>query len=213
MNRTAKTTAPHRALHNHGKRGVAAVEFALTLSLWMVLLLGIADGSYFLLVNERVDRIAYTVNDIVTQYDKTPSPSQFADIMLAAEQLMSPMSFNPSDLGTQNEETGDYPAATGYIIVTSVYEDPTEGAIVEWQYSYPPPNNGVTLPTSLVGTSATGSPATLPAGLTLNDQENVIITEVYYTFKPLFVDQFLSKVISRLVVYKPRLSQLVDPPA
>jgi len=193
------------------QRGAAALEFALTLSLfWIPLLLGIADGSYYLLITEKVDRIAYSVTDIVTQY-QTITKSDLNDIMLAAGQLMEPISFNPSDLGTKDAD-GSYPSATGYIIVTSVYQDPSDGTIVKWQYSYPPSGNGVSIPTSTVGSSTAGSRATLPEGLTLNSQDNVIITEVFYTFSPLFLDNFLTRVIYRQAVYKPRLCPLVTPP-
>ncbi|MFA5041558.1 MAG: TadE/TadG family type IV pilus assembly protein [Bdellovibrionales bacterium] len=213
MNRTDKKTGfVFKCRNTSGRKGVAAVEFALSLSLWMILLLGIFDGSYYLLVNEKVDRIAYTVSDIVTQYDATPSHEKLSDIMMAAGQLMQPMSFNPSTLGTPDGE-GDYPEATGYIIVTSVYQDPTQGPIVKWQYTYPPAGNGVSTPTSSVGNSAEGSLATLPNGLTLNSKDNVIVTEVFYTFSPLFLDQFVSKVIRRETVFKPRLGGLIVPPA
>jgi len=52
----------------------------------------------------------------------------------------------------------------------------------------------------------------LPVGLTLNNQDNVIITEVFFTFAPLFLDQFISRVVYRQAVYKPRLSPLITPP-
>jgi Flp pilus assembly protein TadG len=191
-------------------RGVAAVEFALMLSIWITLLLGVVDGSYYLLVNERVDRIAYTVTDIVTQYQKITLAS-LSDIMLSAGQLMEPLSFNPATLGSA-DANGRYPPATGYIILTSVFQDPVNGPIIKWQYTYPPAGNGVTVPVSHIGSSATDSPAVLPVGLTLNSQDNVIITEVFFTFSPLFLDEFVSRIIYRQAVYKPRLSPLITPP-
>jgi len=214
MNRTAKYL--FGSVHSCGlpafaRRGAAALEFALTLSLfWVPLLLGIADGSYYLLITERVDRIAYTVTDIVTQY-QTITKSDLNDIMLAAGQLMEPVSFNPSNLGV-TDESGNTTSATGYIIVTSVYQDPSDGTIVKWQYTYPPSGAGVSMPPSAVGSSTSGSKATLPEGLTLNSQDNIIITEVFYSFSPLFLDQFLSRVVYRQAVYKPRLCPLVTPP-
>jgi hypothetical protein len=124
---------------------------------------------------------------------------------------MKPLSFNPTSLGTPDGE-GNYPAATGYIIVTSVYQDPVHGPLVKWQYTHPPAGNGVTMPASRIGSSAVDSPAVLPSGLTLNSQDNIIISEVYFTFSPLFMDDFISKVIYRQAVYKPRLSPLITPP-
>ncbi|MDD3029318.1 MAG: pilus assembly protein [Alphaproteobacteria bacterium] len=195
----------------HAQRGVAAVEFALTLSLWMILLLGILDGSYYLLINERVDRIAYTVTDIVTQY-QTITKADLADIMEASGHLMKPLTFNPSDLGAQDPLTGNYTEATGYIIVTSVYQDPSLGPIVKWQYAYPPQGDGVTAPNSKIGTAVQDSSASLPEGLTLNNNDNLIVAEVFFSFSPLFVDNFLAQVIYRAAYYKPRLSPLITPP-
>jgi Flp pilus assembly protein TadG len=217
MNRMAKKRLVFKS--QRARQGIAALEFALTLSLWTMLLLGVADGSYYLLINERVDRIAYTVTDVVTQYqtntanqDSTLTLTKLGDIMLAAGQLMQPLAFNPATLGVKDNGTGRYPTATGYIVVTSVYQDPTQGAVVKWQYSYPPAGNGVTVPASNVGSTPANSAAVLPNGLTLNSQENVIVTEVFFTFAPLFVDPFGSKVVYRESVYKPRLSPLVTPP-
>ncbi len=213
-------------------RGVASVEFALTLAvIWLPLLLGVADGTYFLITNERVDRIATTVADIVSQY-QTNVPAQTTtyltqgtlnDIMMAAGQLTKPISFNPGSLGSRVD--GSYPTATGYIIVTSIYQDPTQGPIVKWQYSCapanslpnvagvcPPSGNGIELPGSRVGSSLQGSPATLPNGMTINAKENVIVAEVFYTFSPLFLGPFLPQTIYRAMVYKPRLGSLIAAP-
>lgn len=193
------------------RKGAAAVEFALTLAvIWIPLLLGVGDGCYFLLTSEKVDRIAYSVTDIVTQY-QTITKAELNDIMLGAVQLMEPVAFNPATMGTKKED-GSYVVATGYIVVTSVYQDPTLGTVVKWQYSHPAVGNGITTPTSRVGLSAANSPATLPNGLTLNSKDNVIITEVFFTFEPMFFDSFLSQVIYREAVYKPRLSPLITPP-
>lgn len=178
----------------YARRGVAAVEFALTLPLWITLFMGMTDGCYFLLANEKVDRIAYSVTDIVTQY-QVITIANLNDILLAAGQLMSPMNFG----------------ANGVVIVTSVFQPATGAPIVEWQYS----GGGTLTKTSRIGT--TGGTATLPGGLTLNPNDNVIISEVYYNFTPLFInasafDTFTSTNIYRYAVYKPRLSQLVTPP-
>ncbi len=212
MNRTAKKIA-FRGRSTRGRKGVAAIEFSLTLSIWMILMLGIFDGSYYLLANEKVDRIAYTINDIITQHEETPTRDQMTDIMLAAGQLMRPISFNPETLGIQDDE-GDPPAATGYIIVTSVYEDPDAGTIVAWQYAYPPDIGSGEWPPSDVGPPEAGSRAHLPNGLTLNDRDNVIVTEVFFEFSPLFLNgQFGNTRVSSEVVFKPRLSPLIEPPS
>jgi len=178
-------------LSRRARRGVAAVEFALTMPIWTALLLGTTDGAYCLIVNERCDRVAYSVTDIVTQYQSI-SKANLNDIFLGADQIMSPLPFS----------------SQGIVIVTSVFQPSTGAPIVEWQYA----GGGTLAKTSQIGT--TGGAATLPNGLSLNAQDNVIISEVYYNFTPLFVSShmFTSGPIYRVAIYKPRLSPLVTPP-
>jgi hypothetical protein len=165
------------------------VEFALTLPIWIILLLGSADGTYALLVNEKVDRIAYTITDIVTQY-QTINLANLADIVQAGGQLMKPFDFT----------------LNGVVIITSAYKPTGKTPKVCWQYV----GGGSLSRGSAVG-SVGGAPV-LPNGLILNDNDNVIITEVYYKFSPLFVSSFTKGDVYRAAVYKPRLSPLINPP-
>jgi hypothetical protein len=173
------------------RRGIAAAEFALTLPIWIALLLGALDGTYCLLVNEKTDRIAYSVTDIVTQY-QTITIANLKDILQAATQLMQPFSFG----------------SNGIVIVTSVYKPTGQSPIIEWQYS----GGGTLAKASAIGTTG-GTPA-LPNGLTLNDNDNVVISEVYYNFTPLFINAgpLHANTVYRVAMYKPRLSQLIVPP-
>jgi hypothetical protein len=150
-----------------------------------------ADGSYCLIVNERTDRIAYSVTDIVSQY-QTITLANLSDIVQAASQLMNPFPFG----------------ANGVVIVTSVYQPQTGNPTICWQYT----GGGTLSMSSKVGT--TGSVPSLPNGLVLNPNDNVIISEVYYQFTPMFVAEglFSSGTVYRTAVYKPRLSPLTTPP-
>jgi len=174
------------------RRGVAATEFALTLPIWITMLLGTADGSYMMLVNEKTDRIAYSVTDIVTQY-QTVSKANLNDIVQASTQLMNPFTFGN----------------LGVVIISSVYQPAGKTPVIEWQYT----GGGTLVKTSKIGT--TGGTPTLPNGLTLNDNDNVIITEVFYNWTPLFVSAnlFSSNTVYRFAVYKPRLSPLITTPS
>ena len=180
-----------RAKRSWYQRGIAATEFALTLPIWITMMLGAADGTYCMLVNEKADRIAYSVTDIVSQY-QTITINNLTEILLAAGQLMLPFTF-----GTQ-----------GVVIVTSVYKPAGQAPYICWQYS----GGGTLTKTSRIGT--TGGVPTLPNGLTLNDNDNVIISEVFYNFTPMFVSEglFSSGLIYRTAVYKPRLSPLITTP-
>lgn len=207
MNLTAKFRRSYARAKDNARRGVAAVEFALTLPVWIAMLLGASDGAYCMIVHERIDRISYTITDIVTQY-QTITVANLADIAQAAGQLMQPLSFE------QN----------GVLIVSSVYKPTGGSARICWQYaSTTRPSGGQNppLPVSKIGqangnTDCTkGSLATLPTGLVLNDNDNVIISEVYYKFTPLFLNAhiFTKGDIYRSAVYKPRLSPLITVPS
>ncbi len=182
---------PSRATR-HGERGVAAVEFALALPVWMTLLLGISDGAYMMLVDQRVDRVAYSVTDIVTQ-SQTVSRTDLDSILLAAGQLMQPFTF-----GTR-----------GIVIITSLYKPAGQPTKISWQYT----GGGSLSRGSKIG--QLGATPTMPSNLTLNDNENVIVAEVYYSFTPMFINAGIlsSGDVYRVAVYKPRLSPLITPPA
>ena len=182
--------------HALGQRAIAAVEFALTLPIWVTMLLGCTDGAMLMLLSQRVDRIAYTVCDIVTQ-SQTISKSDLNNILLAGGELMQPYNF-----GNQ-----------GRVIVTSLYKPVNAAAKINWQYS----GGGTMTRSSKIGTCSASSVCTtpvMPGTLTLNDNENVIVVEVFYAFKPMFVSAGLltSGDIYRTAVYKPRLSPLITAP-
>jgi hypothetical protein len=99
----------------------------------------------------------------------------------------------------------------GVVIISSIYKPTGQAPTICWQYY----GGGTLIKTSKIGT--TGQPPSLPNGLTLNDNENVIVSEVYYNFVPLFLnagsfDAFTASTLYRIAVYKPRLSQLINQP-
>ena len=173
------------------QKGTVAIEFALSLPIWIALLIGMTDISYMMILSQRVDRIAYSVTDIVTQ-SETISTADLDNIMLAVSQLMQPFVFGED----------------GVVIVSSVFKPPGSNAIISWQYT----GGGTLARGSKIGVQ--GGVPTMPSGLTLNDNENVIIAEVYYAFEPMFIDAGVLSAgdIYRTAVYKPRLSPLVTPP-
>ncbi len=173
------------------EKGSVAIEFALALPIWIVLLLGSSDASFLLILSQRVDRIAYSVTDIVTQSEMI-TLNDLDNIMLAAGQLMEPFPF----------------AAQGIVVVSSVYKPVGQATKISWQYA----GGGSLLRASKMG--VVGSTPVLPNGLTLNDNDNVIIAEVYYAFTPLFINAGIlsAKDLYRVAIYKPRLSPLITPP-
>ena len=179
------------ASHNKRRKGATAVEFALSVPIWAALLLGSSDGAFMMLQSQRVDRVAFSVTDIVTQ-SETLTIADLDNTMLAASQLMEPFTFG----------------SKGIVIVTSLYKPSGLAVKISWQYS----GGGSLARASKIGTF--GQTPTMPNGLTLNDNENVIVSEVYYAFTPMFINASIlaAKDFYRVAVYKPRLSPLITPP-
>jgi hypothetical protein len=187
MKHVAKLAHRSLRLRPRAKRGLAAIEFALTLPIWIALLIGSVDSAYMMILSQRVDRISYSVTDIVAQ-SQTAVTTNLDIVLLAAGQLMEPFTFG----------------ADGVVIITSVLKQTGKAAEICWQH----PGGGSLQRGSKIGVF--GVPPTLPDGFTLNDNENVIISEVYYAFKPMFINSgiFAAGDMYRAAVYKPRLNAL-----
>lgn len=181
---------PTRLCHR-AQRGIAAVEFALTLPILLALLIGGTETTFLLLQSERVDRIAYSVTDIVTQ-SETLTKADLDTTFLAAAQLMQPFDFT----------------SNGVVIVSSIYKPAGSPTIIKWQYA----GGGGLARGSKVGLP--GQTPSMPDNLQLNDNDNVIVSEVYYAYTPLFVNAgYLSAHdLYHVAVYKPRLSPLITTP-
>ncbi len=193
MNRIIKKIEPFFCWLNFVRRetGTVAIEFALTLPIWVLLLIGTADAAYMMILTQRIDRVAYSVTDIVTQSDVITT-TDLDRILLAASQLMQPFTFGPD----------------GIVIITSIYKPAGQATTISWQYS----GGGTLGRSSKVG--YVGSYPSLPNGMTISDNENIIVSEVYYYFRPMFINAgVLSEGdVYRAAIYKPRLSPLITPP-
>lgn len=172
------------------EHGVAAVEFALALPMLAAMFLGGFEVNRYILVHQKVEKVTYTVADVVAQ-SQSVTESQLDQIFVAAEEIMRPYDF------------GD----DGVVIVTSVSKSGTETSKVRWRYS----GGGSLSRNSEVG--AVGGTASLPGGLTLNAGDNVIIAEVYYRYHPVLEGTAVSESdIYKTAIFKPRLGALVTTP-
>ena len=176
-------------------RGLAAVEFALSLPILLALLMGGYEYARYLLIHVKMENIAFTISDIMTQQTAVTN-GQLNQYMVAASQIMEPYSFDDG---------------YGAVFISSVNKEVGNTQEVSWQYNYR---------TDVVGherTSAVGSEnaaATLPNALLLHDDETVLVTEVFYDFQPVFAGFLLNaSTIYRSSVFKPRFGTLTTPPS
>lgn len=175
------------------RRGVAALEFALTLPIWFTLLFMGTEAGRLMLLSQRIDRVAYAVTDMATQSDVL-SPSSIATILSASAQIMQPFSF----------------AADGIVVLSSVSRQSGQPARIDWQQA-----GGGSLGGAASHIGMPPNVAVLPGGLTINENENIIVAEVFYNYVPIFpfsipgvFTPFPARQLYRVAVYKPRLSPL-----
>lgn len=172
---------------NQRDRGVAALEFALILPVLLLTLLGLFEISQLIYCENKMNRTAQTISNIVTRGDLTKP--QLDSLLQTASLITQPFDFAKGD---------------GNVIVTSVSNPTGVNTQIMWQDSYPG--------------SATGSlvnPTDLPGDLILNSGQTVIVTEVFFTYKPLFPGYILSpdgKEIYALALAVPRKGQMTTLP-
>lgn len=172
------------------ERGVAATEFALALPFLMAFLLGSFELSRYIIVNQKIDHVAYTTADVVGQ-ETSITTAQLTDIMSAATEIMDPFVFEDQ----------------GIVIVSSIEQDPTEGPVIRWQRM----GGGTLDRDSLLGEE--GDVAELPDGFSINDNENVIIAEVFYNYIPVLTEEYLStRENYKFAIFKPRYGSLTTAP-
>jgi Flp pilus assembly protein TadG len=169
------------------RSGVAALEMMLSVPLLLAVLLGGVEVTRYILVTQKLEKVAVTLSDVATQSESI-TISQLDQIIFAAGQVMQPYPF------------GD----NGYVIISSVTKSGSSNPVVNWQYK----GGGTWTQQSQVG--ITGTAASLPAGFTMDNQENVIISEVYYNFQPMFGSNIFPTnfTIYKTGFFRPRLGSL-----
>jgi TadE-like protein len=170
------------------RSGNIAVEFALALPVLIMLTLASAELARFVILHQKMDRVATTISDLVSRAE-TISESEIADIFTAASEVALP--FDLADLGV--------------VIVSSVTNPDGEGPIVAWQRS----GGGSYSGTSQIG--AEGGDATLSGEFEVREGETAIISEVYFDFAPFLSELIVApQIIYRTAHHRPRLGTLEE---
>lgn len=169
-----------------GCAGNMAVEFALAVPVLLLLLLGSAELARFVLLHQKMDRVATTVSDLVARAE-TISESQLDDIFTAIGEVAEP--FAIGDLGV--------------VIVTSIENLDGEGAVIAWQRS----GGGSKSAYSELGVE--GDTPNLPEGFEVREGETAIISEVFFDFEPFLSEMIVAPTtVYRVAHHRPRLGTL-----
>jgi Flp pilus assembly pilin Flp len=169
------------------ERGATLAEFAIMVPLLTTMLMGGVDVARLSYLDQKLDRAASTVADMVSQ-GQSISAAQMTDIFNSVSPIMDP-----------------FPIAPGLIIVTSVAATNGTAAAIEWQQT----GGGSLAVNSVIGKP--GKPPVLPTGFVVRDGETVIIAESFYNFTPLFLPALiLPSQIYHRAMYRPRLGSLLS---
>jgi Flp pilus assembly pilin Flp len=175
-------------------RGVAAIEFALMLPMLIALLIGCLEVTFKIWSTQKAEKLAVTLSDVIAQSTAVTN-SDLQSLIGATDKIMDPFPFGANE---------------GKIIISSLYvPQGEEEATVNWQCSFP--GSGGLSASSEFG--AKGAVADLPTGFTLVEKDNVIVTEIFYKYKPIAPGLlFDESIVYRRALFKPRLALLVTDP-
>jgi Flp pilus assembly protein TadG len=168
-------------------RGAIITEFAAAMPVLVILLLAGVEVARYALLNQKLDRLANAMGDLVAQ-GETMTMAELNNIFSAAPFITWPFDVQ----------------VNGTVIITSVGMVGTTPT-VNWQRKGVGP---VTATSRIGGASGT---ATLPTGFTLGATDTAIIAEVFYNFTPMFTGSLVpGSQLYHESFYRPRLGALTS---
>lgn len=177
-------------------QGLAFVEFAILAPLFLVIFLGTFELSRFIIIMQRVERSTYSLSSIIMQY----LPAQNPQVNTVNE--ISRTNMNDNIFPQLSVMMGEYGNAEDLrAIVTSVRRvGNTNRKVVQWQVASPDSSgslaNGKTvsivnrLKPADIKFDMSDTPANFNATIrtiltTMQPNENMVVVEVFYLYKPL----------------------------
>jgi Flp pilus assembly protein TadG len=170
------------------RRGGLMAEFAAAMPVLVLMLLGGVEISRFALLNQRMDRLATVVADLVSQADSLTQAD--LDAIFAA---VNPIAW-PFDMTNG-----------GNVIVSALWVPPPPDpavAKITWQ------RHAGNLPVDSKFGVENAAP-TLPAGLNVGSNQTMIAAEVFYRFRPFLIGALVPEQnVYHRAFFRPRTGSL-----
>lgn len=173
------------------RRGVAATEMALIAPVLLIMLLGMSEVAMKMHAQYKAAQTATTVADMIARYQSV-TKSDIKGLLDASSKV----------IGSENFAT------KGTVILSSASKaNKADSPKVSWQCT----GGGSFAASSRLG--KLGGIASLPGSLTLDEGDNVIVAEVFYSYESVigFLDGG-SAVLYNVATFRPRLGALTTAP-
>ena len=171
------------------RRGSILVETAGAIPIIALLAMGGAEFARFVLLHQKLDRVAASVGDLIAQQE-TINTQQLADIFSSVDDVLAPF-----EMGVD----GRVIVSSTALVAGQTLCGTTE---ILWQQS-----TGTYSATSKLG--GVGDDATFPGSFCVTVGETVISSEVFFQYSPFFWSDLIgTSEIYKLAVFRPRLSKL-----
>jgi Flp pilus assembly protein TadG len=176
------------ARFGRSRRGAITVEFAFLATVGVVILFSGFEFGRYVLISTKFDRAVTSIGDMVTQNSEVTN-SDLSEIFNAGQKIIAPYS-----LGNN-----------GVVIVSEVTAKQKDDPWIIWQAK------GVGTASDASPTGNQGEKAKLPASLTLDAGESVVVVELTYKYTPLLFDLLAgSSDLYRVSYHRPRKSESVE---
>lgn len=166
--------------------GSILVETAFAMPLLVLVILGGVEVSRYVLLNQKLDRVAASIGDLIAQAE-TISATDVDNLFQSAQFVVRPFKLT----------------SQGLVIVSSIGATGGGPPRVNWQRK----GAGALVASSELGVA--GANASLPAGFTVVSGDTVIVAEVFYDYVPwLYAGVSAPSRLYHRSLFRPRLGSL-----
>lgn len=164
--------------------GVIALEFALVLPLLLLFCFVTVEVGRFALLQMKLEHLASVVGDLASR-DRTLDVATVDDIIAVADHVLAPFRFD----------------GNGVVVLSGVGAPDGGAPSVLWQRRGGTGESG----DAVAGIDAT---VILPAGLTAQDGQTLVLAEVVYTYEPWLLGALAARQMVERAYFRPRLGSL-----
>jgi hypothetical protein len=167
-------------------RGLALVEFAYTLPLFLGFGLVGLEFTNVVLARQKTERIAATLADLVAGNQVPPNERQMGDMFAAVPEIARPFGFG----------------GEGNVVITAVIglHDPAEGGVrnkIAWQRCLRTGSHPSRIGRQWAGSAdiIEGPSVDLPGALELGQNQMVIVAEVHFPYRPVIGEPLVEGIL------------------